>query len=229
MAQDCSVCGLPTVGSAAPLVTYAEAICVPPSISQPLRDLVLCGACDETKRLLRSRSVPAAMNWRRLSEKVKDESVQAFMDFLLEEHQFQLAEYDGKRAAEAQRKLAITKVLATPGLTFEGFAIKEYRYFVSEEAVVGLVRLPSAGGIRFPDAESQTLKKKLAQARLDVLESLAGTAVDLGANAIIGLNIDYKTLGESILAVVGSGTTVVIEPVDCPAAAQPARLLEAVV
>ena len=217
MVENCAVCALPTAPSPPPLVTYAEEIRIPPSITQPLRDLHLCGTCDETKRLLRVRNMPAALSWRRLSKKVSSEAVRAFMDYLLEEYEYRLEDDDEKRSVEAQRKLAMTKIITTASFSFEGYAITEYRYFVSDEVVIGITPTrTTVGGAVFADAESQSLKKKLAQAKLAVLESLAGLAVDLDANAIIGLNIDYKTFGESIIGVVGSGTAVVIER-DTPA------------
>lgn len=205
----CAVCGLPVALSPAPLVTYAEEIRIPPSISQPLRDLHLCGTCDETKRMLRIRNLSAAKDWRGLSKKVADETVRGFMDYLLGEFGFKLEDDDEKRSFDAQRKLAIAKVLTTSGQKFEGYSIADYRYYVSDEIVVGPTPARTTSGIVFADAEAQSLKKKLAQAKLAVLESLAGLAVDLGANAIIGLGVDYKTLGDTIL-VVGSGTAVVV-------------------
>ena len=208
MIHDCAICGDPTNLSPAPLVTQAEGIRLPPSMLEMLADRYLCGHCDYSKRQLRSRNAPAAASWRDLAKQVKDPAVQGLMDYLLNEQDFRLAEEDSRRSKEARRKVAIANVKATTGEHFEGYTIKDYRVFVSEELVVGAVNGSSARV--FPEAESEALRRKLAQAKESVLERMAARVVDLDANAIIGLRVEYPMFGDSVLGVVASGTAVVV-------------------
>lgn len=68
----------------------------------------------------------------------------------------------------------------------------------------------AAGFSNFVGAESESLNSKLSQARAVVLGRLRERAVTLGANAIIGVDLDYTMFGDSILGVIGSGTAVVV-------------------
>ncbi len=59
---------------------------------------------------------------------------------------------------------------------------------------------------------SAAYESKLADARRAALAELEQNARDLGANAIVGVDIDYEVLGQSngMLMVSASGTAVVI-------------------
>ena len=53
---------------------------------------------------------------------------------------------------------------------------------------------------------------KLRQSKQIVLQRLREDAYDAGANAIIGLDLDYTMFGDSIVGVIVSGTAVTIVP-----------------
>ncbi len=60
---------------------------------------------------------------------------------------------------------------------------------------------------------SGTYERELQRAREIALEELTQRAVDLGANAVIGIDIDYEIMGKEngMLMVSASGTAVVVE------------------
>jgi uncharacterized protein YbjQ (UPF0145 family) len=57
------------------------------------------------------------------------------------------------------------------------------------------------------------MKMYLKEAKVDALRELTQNAQIMGANAVIGIDLDYETLGQrgSMLMVTASGTAVKIE------------------
>ncbi len=113
---------------------------------------------------------------------------------------------------EEKKLLASMKI--TSGFNFEGYAIVEYYDYVIEEAGfgLGLIKAIAANVSDLFGAESESLRKKLAQARDLVMYRVRDKASRLGANAIIGMDLDYTMFGESLLGVIASGTAVKIVP-----------------
>jgi uncharacterized protein YbjQ (UPF0145 family) len=62
---------------------------------------------------------------------------------------------------------------------------------------------------------SATYEKELQRAREIALEELRQRAQDLGANAVIGIDIDYEIMGKDngMLMVSASGTAVIVETI----------------
>jgi len=96
--------------------------------------------------------------------------------------------------------------------TLEGRAIAEYKGLVSGQAVMGanFVKDFFAGIRDVIGGRSGSYEKELRRARDLALEDMAEEARALGANAIIGVDLDYETVGErgSMLMVSASGTAV---------------------
>ena len=59
---------------------------------------------------------------------------------------------------------------------------------------------------------SGVYEAKLREGREIALEEMMNAARALGGNAIIGVDIDYETVGNSMMMVSASGTAVVLEP-----------------
>ena len=59
--------------------------------------------------------------------------------------------------------------------------------------------------------ESIVLSRKIDEAKFAAMEELKEKAVDIGANAIIGIDIDFSMFGDSMIAVIANGTAVMIE------------------
>ncbi|OFS86811.1 hypothetical protein HMPREF3138_19670 [Serratia sp. HMSC15F11] len=101
--------------------------------------------------------------------------------------------------------------LSTPP-TLEGFTITEYCGVVTGEAILGanIFRDFFAGVRDIVGGRSGAYEKELRKARLIAFEELEDQAKELGANAVVGIDIDYETVGKdgSMLMVTVSGTAV---------------------
>ena len=100
--------------------------------------------------------------------------------------------------------------------SFEGKRITRYCGVVAGEAVLGAnVFKDMFASIRdIVGGRSGTYEKELRKARQIALDELAEQARELGANAVVGIDIDYEVLGEKngMLMVSASGTAVVVAP-----------------
>ncbi len=106
-------------------------------------------------------------------------------------------------------------MLITTTTSVEGRRVKEYRGLVMGEAILGAnVFRDFFAGIRdIVGGRSGGYEKALRQAREIALEDMQDEATRLGANAVIGVDIDYETVGDkgSMLMVSASGTAVVLD------------------
>ena len=98
--------------------------------------------------------------------------------------------------------------------TIEGSPIREYKGVVTGETIIGAnVFKDFMAGLRdFFGGRSGTYEKVLAEAKDTSLSEMAERARQLGANAVVGIDLDYETIGQgnSMLMVTCSGTAVVI-------------------
>ncbi len=104
-------------------------------------------------------------------------------------------------------------VTTTP--TIEGKTVSAYKGVIAGEAILGAnVFKDLFAGIRdLVGGRSATYERELQNAREIALAELEQKARDLGANAVIGVDIDYEVLGQNngMLMVSASGTAVVID------------------
>lgn len=98
--------------------------------------------------------------------------------------------------------------------TIEGHPIREYRGIVTGEAIVGAnVFKDFMAGLRdFFGGRSSSYEKVLRKAKDAAMNEMSDSASQLGANAVVGIDLDYETVGEgnTMLMVMCSGTAVVI-------------------
>ena len=94
----------------------------------------------------------------------------------------------------------------------EGQTIREYKGIVVGEAIMGanIVRDFFASITDVIGGRSGAYEQKLADARQIAEEELADEARARGANAVVGVDLDYEVVGESMLMVSMSGTAVVV-------------------
>ncbi|XZG69112.1 heavy metal-binding domain-containing protein [Chitinibacteraceae bacterium HSL-7] len=104
-------------------------------------------------------------------------------------------------------------VTTTP--TVEGRRITQYRGIVAGEAILGanLFKDLFAGIRDLVGGRSATYERELQKAREIALKELEERAAALGANAVVGVDLDYEVLGQGngMLMVSASGTAVVLE------------------
>lgn len=101
-------------------------------------------------------------------------------------------------------------VSTTP--TLEGRPIQEYCGIVTGEVIVGanLFRDLFAGIRDIVGGRSGSYERILADARNQAIEELQAEAAALGANAVVGIDLDYEVIGASgsMLMVSATGTAV---------------------
>jgi len=106
----------------------------------------------------------------------------------------------------------IMKFSTTP--TLEGHSISEYCGVVAGEAILGanIFRDFFAGIRDIVGGRSGAYEKELRKARQIAFKELEEQAKALGANAVVGIDIDYETVGKegSMLMVSVTGTAVII-------------------
>ena len=106
-------------------------------------------------------------------------------------------------------------MIVTTTNSIEGKRILEYTMVVFGELVSGVhfVRDLAAGMRNFFGGRSQGYEDELVHARNQAMDEMIARASQLGANAIVGVDIDYEVLGTNngMLMVTASGTAVVVE------------------
>ena len=104
-------------------------------------------------------------------------------------------------------------ITTTP--TIEGKKIIEYKGIVFGEVISGVdfVKDFMAGLSNFFGGRSGTYEEELLNARETALQELESRAKAKGANAVVGVDVDYEVLGtdNGMLMVTVSGTAVVVE------------------
>ena len=105
-----------------------------------------------------------------------------------------------------------TMIVSTPS-TLDGRQIKTYIGLVSGEAILGanLFKDIFAGIRDIVGGRSAAYEQELRKAKDIAIREMMAQAAALGANAIVGVDLDYETLGSQggMLMVSASGTAVI--------------------
>jgi uncharacterized protein YbjQ (UPF0145 family) len=103
-------------------------------------------------------------------------------------------------------------MIITTTSTVEGKPVQEYMGIINAQSIVGanifkdiFASLRDVFGGR-----SKTYEKVLEQAKEDALRELSQKAQSMGANGILGVDLDFETVGNggSMLMVIATGTAV---------------------
>jgi uncharacterized protein YbjQ (UPF0145 family) len=103
-------------------------------------------------------------------------------------------------------------VTTTPSV--EGRKIVDYKGIVFGEVVSGVnfIKDFAAGLSNFFGGRSGSYEGELMEARTSALREMESKAASIGANAVVGVSIDYEVLGQgNMLMVTASGTAVITE------------------
>ena len=104
-------------------------------------------------------------------------------------------------------------ITTTP--TVEGKVIKEYKGVVFGEVVNGIYFMKdiAANITNLVGGRSQEYENELIESRTTAINEMMERAQNMGANAIVGVKVDFEALGSenSMITVVASGTAVVVE------------------
>ena len=103
-------------------------------------------------------------------------------------------------------------MILTTTPTVEGRTITQYHGIVFGEVISGgnVLKDFTAGLSNFFGGRSNTYEEELMNARTQALSELEQRAVRLGADAVVGIDVDYEVLGSDngMLMVTVSGTAV---------------------
>ncbi|AUJ64140.1 hypothetical protein B9057_07390 [Aestuarium zhoushanense] len=102
-------------------------------------------------------------------------------------------------------------ITTTPSV--EGHKIVAYKGLVVGEAIMGanIVRDFFASITDIVGGRSGAYEAKLQDARDTAISELKTRALQMGATAVVGVDLDYEVVGDSMLMVSVSGTAVVLE------------------
>jgi len=102
-------------------------------------------------------------------------------------------------------------MLLTTTNTLDGYKIQEYLGIVSGETIIGanMIKDFFAGIVDIVGGRSGGYEQVLIEAKETAMQEMQEKAEQLGANAIIGIDLDYETVGKgTMLMVVACGTAV---------------------
>lgn len=101
-------------------------------------------------------------------------------------------------------------MIITTTSTLQGKEIEAYIDIVSGEVIMGanVVRDFLAGITDIIGGRSGTYESKLAEGREMAIQEMKAKAGKLGANAVIGVDLDFETLREGMMMVIATGTAV---------------------
>jgi uncharacterized protein YbjQ (UPF0145 family) len=103
-------------------------------------------------------------------------------------------------------------MIITTTHSIEGRTIAEYKGIVVGEAIMGanVVRDLFASITDIVGGRSGVYESKLQDARDTALTELEDRARAKGADAVLGVDLDYEVVGQSMLMVTAAGTAVVL-------------------
>lgn len=105
-------------------------------------------------------------------------------------------------------------MILTTTPTIEGKQIVNYHGVVFGEVITGInfVKDFFAGVRNFVGGRSGSYEDEMMKARETAMRELSQRAADKGANAVVGIDLDYEVLGENngMLMVIASGTAVTV-------------------
>jgi len=94
--------------------------------------------------------------------------------------------------------------------TLEGHQVENYLGIVSGETIIGanIFKDFFAGITDIVGGRSSAYEQVLREAKATAMSEMEMQAKQLGANAIIGIDLDYETIRQGMLMVTVSGTAV---------------------
>ena len=105
-------------------------------------------------------------------------------------------------------------MILTTTPTIEGRPVKQYLGIVSGETIIGANAIKDfmASLTDFFGGRSTTYEQVLIEGKETALREIQDRAAQLGANAIVGIDLDYETVGANggMLMVTASGTAVLV-------------------
>lgn len=208
MARTCCICGKKQSGW---LVDYP--------LSVELNDYRICASCGEKyQKILQANKLEdvkeeIAYIKQKMSEGEKDKVVIQYLSLILDKENESKSVNDISKSIIAKRNVEINNIKVTSGYNFEGYKIVRYCDYISAEAVLGMGALKAlfASVSNITGTESTALNCKIDEAKNKVIHQIKEKALELEANAIIGIDIDFTMFADTMVVIMASGTAVVIQ------------------
>ncbi len=103
-------------------------------------------------------------------------------------------------------------MITTTTHNIEGKPVQQYLGVVSSESIIGanIIKDLFAGIRDIVGGRSGTYERVIEEARNNAMSELVQKAQSIGANAVIGIDLDFETVGAggSMLMVIATGTAV---------------------
>jgi uncharacterized protein YbjQ (UPF0145 family) len=103
-------------------------------------------------------------------------------------------------------------MITTTTHNIEGKPVQQYLGVISSESIIGanLFKDLFAGIRDIVGGRSGTYERVIEEARANAMNELIQKGESMGANAIIGIDLDFETVGQgaSMLMVIATGTAV---------------------
>ena len=120
-------------------------------------------------------------------------------------------ELSQKEQAQFERLRELAKqVILTTTHTIDGHRVRKYLGIESVEFIIGTSLVSE---MTFFGRRSTAFESKLQEAKKTAFDTLAMIAAERGANAILGVDVDYVEFNDNRLGLVVNGTLVEIAPV----------------
>lgn len=105
-------------------------------------------------------------------------------------------------------------MITTTTHSIEGKPVVQYLGVVSAESIIGanIFKDLFAGLRDIVGGRSETYERVIEEARNNAMNEMVKKAQSLGGNAVIGIDLDFETVGSSgsMLMVLATGTAVII-------------------
>lgn len=103
-------------------------------------------------------------------------------------------------------------MIVTTTNNLEGYRVEDYLGIVSGETIIGanIFKDFFASITDIVGGRSSAYERVLREAKSTAMSEMEMQAISFGANAIIGIDLDYETIRDGMLMVTASGTAVKI-------------------
>ncbi|WP_296103630.1 YbjQ family protein [uncultured Corynebacterium sp.] len=104
-------------------------------------------------------------------------------------------------------------MIVTTTNTIEGKQVGQYLRVVAGETVAGINAFKdiSAGFHNLVGGRSNSYEGEIRKAREDALAEMVDRAHELGTEGVLGVDIDYESVGQNMIMVTASGTAVTFQ------------------
>jgi uncharacterized protein YbjQ (UPF0145 family)/DNA-directed RNA polymerase subunit RPC12/RpoP len=153
---------------------------------------------------------------QRIRSTFTEEYIKEYRELLLEQRKYNERKQARSQASALDKQHRLNTFLITTGYSFEGYEVTEYIDVIFDEILVGLgfgKSLVSSFDNLFSatfGTEATTMISKLNEVKQQLKNRVIQQAVEMGANAMLGVDFESSKLGDLIMVSM-TGTAVIIK------------------